>query len=706
MKTCPLCDTTYPSHHTNCPADGARLIASSDLEPGTVVCSKYRIERMLGRGGMGTVYLAQHILLDEPRALKFMSPELSRDGRFLKRFRMEAKAASGLQHPNVIGVLDLDQAEDGSPFIAMAYVEGKDLRGALANAPFPVERALAIARGVALGLIAAHSKGIVHRDIKPENILLAQSPDVGEVPKILDFGIAAMKESATAISRTRGVMLTPEYAAPEQWKGLAAEELDGRVDLYALGGVLHEMLTGSTGLHVHSTEGWMYQHLQVAPEAPSKVRPELAYWRRLDELVLRLLEKDRDQRTASAEAFVRELDAVRAGVPIVPTLRETVPKPAETLRAPLTHAVTISGAPVQQLTIPAPASDPIATKTSWPSRKLIIGAVIVLLVGIGAYAAWTLFHHPAQQAQNAPGELQQTLPRSSTSPTSSQANVGQSSSPKNQPPQNQPQTRPLPQGTTTSTNIPKPRVEPPSPGRPPIQGSSFTEVEQQAEALDKQKQYAEAAALYDKACAGANPVACRHLGRLYTLGQGVTKNYSQAVTLYQKSCDAGDAAGCGLLGSMYDAGWGVTKDVPRAIALYSKACAAGVAVNCGAIGNRYCVGFGTGYGMAGHSQELLALISEGCDAGDFASCSNLAYIYEMGWQVSRDFSRAVAIYSKSCDAGNALACNRAGQLYAEGRTGLPTGFSKDKDKEKAKEFFSKACTLGFQQGCANIQAVQ
>jgi serine/threonine protein kinase len=151
MKTCPLCETCYPSHYTNCDIDGALLIESRELEPGTVIRDKYRIVRRLGHGGMGTVYLADHILLGQQRALKFISSELAQDAHFLKRFRHEAQAAIKLRHPNIVEVVDLDQAEDGSPYIAMEFVEGQDLRHALADGAFPVERALAIARGVALG---------------------------------------------------------------------------------------------------------------------------------------------------------------------------------------------------------------------------------------------------------------------------------------------------------------------------------------------------------------------------------------------------------------------------------------------------------------------------------------------------------------------------------------------------------------------------
>jgi serine/threonine protein kinase len=327
MKTCPLCETTYPNQQTNCPIDGARLIESRNLEPGTVIRGKYRIVRVLGRGGMGTVYLAEHILLGHPRALKFISAELSQDAAFLRRFRREAQAAIKLRHPNIVEVVDLDQAEDGSPYIAMEFVDGPDLRRALEGRPIAVERALAIARGIAQGLAAAHAKGIVHRDVKPENILLEGGNGTVETPKLLDFGISAMKESATAISRTRGLMLTPEYAAPEQWKGMAAEELDGRTDLYALGGVLHEMLTGSTSFHSHNTEGWMFQHLMAEPAAPSSLRPELANWPGLDALAMRLLAKDREQRPRDAGELICLLQAVHCAVPLArwETVREEPP---------------------------------------------------------------------------------------------------------------------------------------------------------------------------------------------------------------------------------------------------------------------------------------------------------------------------------------------------------------------------------------------
>jgi serine/threonine protein kinase/uncharacterized membrane protein len=311
MKTCPICDKEYPDGQNTCPEDGAVLLASQELAPGTLVRGKYRILRKLGQGGMGVVYLAEDSLMGVQVALKFLATELSRDPQFVKRFRTEARAAYSLRHPNITEVTGLDQSEDGSLFIAMEFVDGPSLRDLMegANGPLDITRALTIARGIAAGLASAHAKGMVHRDIKPENVLLGSTETADELPKILDFGIVAMTENLTRVSHTRGLLLTPTYAAPEQWRGMRSTELDGRTDLYALGGVLYEMLAGQTAFVAHNTEGWMFQHIMEPFRPLREVRPELFSGNeQLDALVLSLLAKNRDERPASAAVVVRELD--------------------------------------------------------------------------------------------------------------------------------------------------------------------------------------------------------------------------------------------------------------------------------------------------------------------------------------------------------------------------------------------------------------
>jgi TPR repeat protein/serine/threonine protein kinase len=654
------------------------LIESRDLEPGFVVRNKYRIVRVLGRGGMGTVYLAEHILLGRKRALKFMSAELSQDARFLKRFRLEALATIELHHQNIVGVVDLDQAEDGSPFIAMEYVDGQSLREALADAPFPVEQALSIARGVGLGLIMAHSRNIIHRDIKPENILLAQEAGKPEVPKILDFGIAAMRQSATAISRTRGVLLTPEYAAPEQWKGMPAEELDGRVDIYALGGVLHEMLTGSTSLQAHNTEGWMYQHLQVPPEAPSRLRPELAGWNGLDELVLRMLEKDREHRTASAEEFVRELDAVRSGKPISAARAKTVLEPVAPLPPVL---IQPEERVIPQATAPAaPQPGPIVHSMSRSVTQFVIAATVILAIGIGA--GWLLFHERRTQVPGSPTSESSKAP----------ANTGA------------------------------------QPTTPPVAADSGNDDARKGMELYDAKRYDEAFPLVKRAAESGHARSQSALGWMYDNGKGVAQDYTQAVYWFRKAADQGDAHGESNLGVMYENGQAVKQDYAQAVSWYRKAADQGAAYAEAHLGSMYQHGRGVaqdygqavswyrksadqgdaggegdlgymyewGRGVAQDYEQALKWYRAAAEGGDASAMNNIGYMYEHGEGVKKDYAQALNWYRQAAEHGDDTAMNNLGWMYQNGE-----GVAKDVDQ--AVSWYRKAAALGNESAKKNLQ---
>jgi WD40 repeat protein/tRNA A-37 threonylcarbamoyl transferase component Bud32 len=317
MKICPQCESGYHDSLTECPIHGGLLSEIRDLRPGMLIRGNYRIIEKLGKGGMGAVYLAQHTLMNEPRALKFLSQDLSEDEEFTRRFLREVRTLRKIRNRHVVDCGDPERAEDGSLFFSMEYVNGPNLRSFLKTAPrpFDVKLALEITRGIAEGLGAAHAKGMVHRDIKPDNILMARD---GEhwVPKIADFGIVATKDSGHH-TRTGNMLLTMAYAAPEQWNGTRAADLDGRTDLYALGGLLFDMLTGQPVFDAENYHEWAQNHINTPPRAPSSLRPELARWKGLDALVLRLLAKDRKDRPQGVPAVLALLDAI-VYVPSIP----------------------------------------------------------------------------------------------------------------------------------------------------------------------------------------------------------------------------------------------------------------------------------------------------------------------------------------------------------------------------------------------------
>jgi WD40 repeat protein len=367
MKLCPRCESGYPDNFATCPIHGALLSEIRDLKPGMLIRHTYRIVRKLGQGGMGAVYLADHILLAEPQVLKFLSSELSQDEDLTSRFLREVRTLRQIRHKNVVNAGNLEPAEDGTLFFSMEFVDGPDLRSFVRHSPQPfnVRLALEITRGIAEGLGAAHEKGMVHRDIKPENILMARDGD-SWVPKIADFGIVATRENSRH-TQAGSSLLTPLFAAPEQWMGTPGAQLDGRTDLYALGGLLFEMLTGRSVFEAENYQGWSHMHLNVAPRPPSSLRPELANWKGLDEFVLRMLAKDRKDRPQDVLEMLRILDSVEY-VPPKPK-PQPPPEPVHAQgQAPRSSAPPFIAAPVAAASSPRPAARP-AVAVAEPSSS-------------------------------------------------------------------------------------------------------------------------------------------------------------------------------------------------------------------------------------------------------------------------------------------------------------------------------------------------
>ena len=278
MKSCPRCQSIYPDSYAICPRDSATLAEFGVWTEGTVIRGKFRILRKIGQGGMGAVYEALHLRFNERRALKVMSPEVVSDPEFVKRFEREAILTRRLQHPNAVRVDDIEESEDGRPYIVMEFVEGHSLKRLIKEAgPLPVPRVCTIIKQVASALEAAHQLGMVHRDIKPDNIVLTPTP-TGEQAKVLDFGIARLKESRlgeTNLTATGVVIGTPQYMSPEQALGKRGDELDGRSDLYSLGCVMYEMLTGALPFAADTTLALLQAHAFQPPRPIAEVRPDL-----------------------------------------------------------------------------------------------------------------------------------------------------------------------------------------------------------------------------------------------------------------------------------------------------------------------------------------------------------------------------------------------------------------------------------------------
>src|SRR5882672_565847 len=296
---------------------GSRSNRFGLFEPGEELGPRFVIEALLGEGGMGRVYKAYDRELDRFVALKVLQPELANDPLIIQRFKHELLLASRISHKNILRIHDLSEA-DGVKFITMAFVDGEDLHNILKTEhPLPLERSLKIARQMCEALDAAHSEGVVHRDFKPQNVLVGNNDQV----YVSDFGLATSLETAKmGMTRTGAVMGTPRYMSPEQVEG---KEVDSRCDLYALGLVLYEMVTGATPFSGESTWQLMYQRVQVMPKDVKLVNPALPEY--VARVIMHCLEKDPANRYQSAKEILADLDAGRSPtLTVAPSTSRTV----------------------------------------------------------------------------------------------------------------------------------------------------------------------------------------------------------------------------------------------------------------------------------------------------------------------------------------------------------------------------------------------
>ena len=292
-----------------------------DPRIGTLLAERYRIDALVGEGGMGKVYSAEHVLMRKRLAVKVLRRELTSVPEVVARFEREAMAAGNIEHPNVAGATDFGKLSDGAVFLVLEFVSGRSLRDEVARGPFAVDRALHIARQIAGALSAAHAQGIVHRDLKPENVMLVEKGGDPDFVKVLDFGIAKVPlgdsvppgpKQGSPITKAGMVFGTPEYMAPEQALG---QTVDGRADLYALGVIAFEMLSGVRPFSSQSSVGILGQQLSKPPPTVAERAPDVLVPPAVEQIVRKLLARDASERYDSASEVSRAIDALLAPIP-------------------------------------------------------------------------------------------------------------------------------------------------------------------------------------------------------------------------------------------------------------------------------------------------------------------------------------------------------------------------------------------------------
>jgi serine/threonine protein kinase len=306
----------------------------------------YKILRLLGKGGMGEVYLAEQLRVGRRRvALKVLNNTCATNPEMAQRFENEASSAGRINHRNVVTVYESRITDDGQMYVAMEFVEGKSLTEFLKErGPLPLDKVVEITRQMCAGLAAAHKLSIIHRDIKPDNIMITEE-DGSQVVKLLDFGIARLSETDPSIGKTRAgvIMGTPTYMSPEQAMGKTGDKIDARSDIYSLGVVIHQMITGHVVFKATSPLEIMRKHISEQPLSLKHWQPDLKIPDAVEEVVLKALQKNRELRQQTIGELGSELEAAVSGIsPVVSVSQKDMPTIRVSKEAPTTATVPLS----------------------------------------------------------------------------------------------------------------------------------------------------------------------------------------------------------------------------------------------------------------------------------------------------------------------------------------------------------------------------
>jgi eukaryotic-like serine/threonine-protein kinase len=349
---------------------------------GKTISDRYRIERLLGEGGMGAVYQAEHVLMRKRMAIKVLHPEMTRVHEVVERFKREATAAAHIEHPHVVNATDFGQLDDGSFFLALEYVEGKSLREVIGQGKVELGRALHIARQIASALGRAHSLRIVHRDLKPENVMLVERDGDPDFVKVLDFGIAkvqigeltagdvnaAASPGQPVLTQAGMVYGTPEYMAPEQALG---QSVDARADLYALGIIMYEMLTGFRPFEAESKVALLGMQVTAPVPPMAQKAPDANVPPEVEGLIGRLLAKLSEERLGDAKELIGAISDLLVALATAGRVDvKYAPGPTSSMLSNPQIISGISPAPPDLPTAIPKAGDTAANKAALPKTKL------------------------------------------------------------------------------------------------------------------------------------------------------------------------------------------------------------------------------------------------------------------------------------------------------------------------------------------------
>ncbi len=416
-KLCMACHREFTGVVSACPHDGTVLVPlRQDQLIGTKLADRYLVMSIIGHGGMGVVYKARHELMDRIVAIKMLQSQLISDSMSVKRFQQEAKAASKLKHPNVITLYDFGVSPTGQPYLVMDYLEGVSLADVIKKeGQVGVDRSIKIFAQACSALDHAHKQGVIHRDLKPGNIMLVEDNDDKDCVKVVDFGVAKLlwggDDENQRLTQTGEVCGSPVYMSPEQCQG---QKLDQHSDIYSMGVVMYEALTGRLPLLGKTMVDTMSKHISEMPQAFGVVRPDLYIPEKLESVIFKAMAKDPMQRLHSMEEFEQEL-------------KFAIPKPG--------RSATLRG--TGEIRSATTAEIPRAAATAYLDRKepqekskapVAIAIALVVAAAVAGGAFWVFSQQSQQpQSQAAPAPAPQPAAKATPAqpPTPEQPPTGQ-----------------------------------------------------------------------------------------------------------------------------------------------------------------------------------------------------------------------------------------------------------------------------------------